>query len=618
MGSIEAAFIGLARYIRDHFPDLSWMPLWYGGIPFPDSYPPLLHTAVAAVSGVGHIPAALAYHFVTATLYSLAPVLLYWSLGRLSIARWAAIVASLGYSIFSPTIWWVPSFRNAIGGWWAPCRLDAMVSWGEGPHITSLMFLPLAMAALWAVCSEEQRDVRRRRLSLWFAAALVLAAAVLSNWIGALALGLIGVSLALSSSPKVWPWLAAAACWAYAIAGPFVTPSTVATIQANAPLVAAGGFQSNRLLEAAFAAAILLVAWALAKARVDRGIRFATLFFLLTAGITLLAQWFNLRMIPQPERYHLEMDLAFWVLVAMIATRIKVTRGWIVIAVAALVCLPVARWQHRRVRDLERPINIASTVEFEISRWFDEHRPGQRVFAPGTIGFWMQAFSDTPMLNGGFDNGESNRIMPSVLYQVYAGARQETMVEWLKAFGVDAVVGEGPKSREVYHPYAHPEKFAGLQELWRDGDDVIYAVPRRRTSLAHAMFAGDLPQTQPPAYDAKSLDHYLAALDEPSLPDAQFTWRGTSAATITGVFTPQHILSVQVTYDKGWRATVNGQARPVLQDKLGQMTIAPGCNGPCTVELKYDGGVEQQAARWISALGLLAGVAIVIKERFSK
>ena len=44
MPSIEGAFIGLARYIRDHFPDLTWMPLWYGGIPFPDSYPPVLHT----------------------------------------------------------------------------------------------------------------------------------------------------------------------------------------------------------------------------------------------------------------------------------------------------------------------------------------------------------------------------------------------------------------------------------------------------------------------------------------------------------------------------------------------------------------------------------------------
>src|SRR5581483_9253670 len=27
MGSIEAAFIGLARYIRDHFPHLTWFPL---------------------------------------------------------------------------------------------------------------------------------------------------------------------------------------------------------------------------------------------------------------------------------------------------------------------------------------------------------------------------------------------------------------------------------------------------------------------------------------------------------------------------------------------------------------------------------------------------------------
>ena len=66
MASIEGAFIGLARYIRDHFPHLTWMPLWYGGIPFPDSYPPLLHVTVAAVSALAHISAGLAYHAVTA------------------------------------------------------------------------------------------------------------------------------------------------------------------------------------------------------------------------------------------------------------------------------------------------------------------------------------------------------------------------------------------------------------------------------------------------------------------------------------------------------------------------------------------------------------------------
>ena len=43
MGSIEAAFIGIARYVSRHWSDLSWFPIWYGGIPYPDSYPPLLH-----------------------------------------------------------------------------------------------------------------------------------------------------------------------------------------------------------------------------------------------------------------------------------------------------------------------------------------------------------------------------------------------------------------------------------------------------------------------------------------------------------------------------------------------------------------------------------------------
>ena len=43
MGSIEAAYVGLARYIANNWNDLGWFPLWYGGIPYPDSYPPLLH-----------------------------------------------------------------------------------------------------------------------------------------------------------------------------------------------------------------------------------------------------------------------------------------------------------------------------------------------------------------------------------------------------------------------------------------------------------------------------------------------------------------------------------------------------------------------------------------------
>ena len=43
MGSIEGVYLGLARYVSRHLADLGWFPLWYGGIPYADSYPPLLH-----------------------------------------------------------------------------------------------------------------------------------------------------------------------------------------------------------------------------------------------------------------------------------------------------------------------------------------------------------------------------------------------------------------------------------------------------------------------------------------------------------------------------------------------------------------------------------------------
>src|ERR1043166_6419250 len=77
MGSIEAAFVGLARYIRDHYGDLHWFPLWYGGIPFQDSYPPLLHFTVAGFAAIVHRSPGLAYHAVTATFYCLVPVAVY-------------------------------------------------------------------------------------------------------------------------------------------------------------------------------------------------------------------------------------------------------------------------------------------------------------------------------------------------------------------------------------------------------------------------------------------------------------------------------------------------------------------------------------------------------------
>lgn len=242
------------------------------------------------------------------------------------------------------------------------------------------------------------------------------------------------------------------------------------------------------------------------------------------------------------------------------------------------------------------------------------------MFAPGTIGFWLNAFSDAPQLTGGFDNGIVNPLLPHVIYQVYAGDKQQVGMDLLKAYGCDAVIGGGKESAEVYHPYAHPEKFAGLTELWRKGGDAIYCVPRRRRSLAHAMRRSDLVPLTPVAYDTASIQRYLAALDDASFPEADFHWRGPGDAVIAADLRSDHILSVQITWDKGWNAYAGGRRVSAWGDKLGQMVVEPACSGACTVELIYDGGTEGSYARAIHRVALAGGglwilVAILWRKR---
>src|SRR6185437_9776071 len=48
MGSIEGTFIGLANVLMHHPGELRWFPTWMAGIPFDNTYLPLLHLIAAA------------------------------------------------------------------------------------------------------------------------------------------------------------------------------------------------------------------------------------------------------------------------------------------------------------------------------------------------------------------------------------------------------------------------------------------------------------------------------------------------------------------------------------------------------------------------------------------
>jgi hypothetical protein len=53
-------------------------------------------------------------------------------------------------------------------------------------------------------------------------------------------------------------------------------------------------------------------------------------------------------------------------------------------------------------------------------------------------------------------------------------------------------------------------------------------------------------------------------------------------------------------------------SRQIKADGLGLMWLQPGCNGPCDVQLEYDGGTELLICRLLSAVALAALVVFFL------
>jgi hypothetical protein len=614
LGSIEAAFIGLGRYASQHWGDLGWFPLWYGGIPYPDAYPPLLHWCSGLALTVSGATPGLAYHFVTASFYALGPVALFWMAWRVCGNRACAFAAAVGYSLISPSCFLVKEVRDSVGGVLGPRRLETLVVYGEGPHVASVCLLALAIGMLHVALA-------KRKPWYWVAAALAIASVPLTNWLGAVAVAMATAAYLLSGfaeGRRAWLRMAGGGAYAYALVVPWLSPSAIGVIRANAPRVALNYtfHTGNRLLTVAMLIAFPALAWGLRRWKAPPHLRFASLFLLVTAVTALFGYWFNLSLFPQPGRYHLEMDMAFWLAAAFAAWPLVQRTDRRVSQAAALValvlCVPLVRHDRRIARAWERPIDIRNTIEYKSAQWLNRNRPQARVFAAGSIGFWLPAFSDAPQIGGGNDNGVTNRLIPDFIFQTFAGEKQRVMIDQMRALGVELMIAGGKNSAEHYHPIAHPEKFAGMSELWHNGDDFIYELPGRSRSLAHVMRPGDLVRAEPAAYESDYLREYLAALNNPGYPAATMRWRGPSAASITVDLRPGQIVSVQMSYDKGWNATVAGRSVPMRRDRMGQTVIEPGCSGVCTVQLQYDGGAEGVWARWIQRLACAAGLAWMV------
>jgi uncharacterized membrane protein YfhO len=175
-------------------------------------------------------------------------------------------------------------------------------------------------------------------------------------------------------------------------------------------------------------------------------------------------------------------------------------------------------------------------------------------------------------------------------------------------------VVSGPDSKDHYHAVAHPGKFDGvLPILWRESGESIYHVPLRSASLAHVIPKSAMVTRQPVnGLDVGQLRTYVDALDSTAIPPATINWKNPDHARIEARMDPSEVISVQITYDAGWRASIANRTVPTYADQLGFLAVDPGCSGDCTVELAFTGGTERRAALWVTGFVTAVLLAMLI------
>ena len=613
--SNEGIYIAASKFLLDSWPHFTWFPSLNTGTPFENAYFPFLEFLTALVAWLARLSPAHAFHILAALTYSLGPVLLFLLVRKVSGRLVPAFAASLLWSLISPSSV-IPALHRDMGTWWGPRRLRNLVYYGEAPHVAALT---LTLLGLWLLLRYWEKPGPRR----FALCGLAFAAATLTN---VFAVPIIAASaamlLAVLKGPRAKGLLQFAAifCAAYLLISRFLPPSLLWLIRTNAPLVD-GDYRltpAGALLGAIFLAMLLLLWW-ITRRSPSPMLRFAILFAACFSAITVMGHVTAATFIIQPKRYMVEMDLGICLLLpfALDSAAARVPRRFaVVFGALALVALSVAILEdYRFSRRLIRFADLAASPAYREARWIRTNLPGQRVMISGENEFWFNLFADNPQLGAGHEVLEPNWIRRMAVYTIYTGQNLgprdgPISILWLKAFGCGAITVPGPDSRDYFHPILNPRKFDGLLPLiWREGGDSIYQVPLASPSLAHVIPTSALVSRQPiDGSDVQPLRPYIAALEDPALPRATIRWDNPERAKIVARMNSGQVLSIQIGYDPGWRASVRGLPVTLLRDSLGLMIIDPHCQGDCTVDFEFSGGAERTAC---AILGWITGAALV-------
>jgi hypothetical protein len=617
--SIESTFISDARFLAAHWPHPQWQPLWYTGTRFDYIYPPALRYGTALLSRIFGWWTVKAYHFYTIFFYCVGIAGVYLLVRAGGRSRAAAHLCALATGLMSPSILLFKNMRADAGNWHVPVRFGVLIRYGEGPHITALCLLPIALAFTW-------RALEARRPRSLVMAAIFCAAVVSNNFYGATSLAIFFPLLVWSffvtrgARGTLFPVLVIPLA-AYGLTAFWLSPSYLRITLHNMQYVSQTGSSWSQMVAAATVIVFGFASYRLARAHKDRTWAVFIVGSLVFFGLNVIGNHFlNFRVMGEPGRLIPELDLVIILAAALLCEWAWRRPGpWLKIAVAVVVMVAFASTRHY-IRHGRRIIqswpNYQSRVEYRVTDWLWKNMPDARSLPSGTVRFWFDTWHDLAEMGGGSEQGLLNPIVPNANAEIEIGTMPEAAFLWLKAMGVDAVYIAGPQSEEPYKDGQNHERFRALPVLFDDGQgNTLYNAQRRWIARARVVDTAKLAATFAPRTndDLDSLRPYVDVVengpDSPVIIDRP----STDAMVLHAKIDAGQSLLVQETWDPAWQAWVDGKRLPVRKDIMNFIVVDPP-PGDRTVRLEFTMPLENRVGWGLTALTAIALAALAIRK----
>jgi hypothetical protein len=622
-GSIERGYVGMARFVSQHPNPWGWNPYPYCGLPTQFMYVPgLPYFAGMWMRLLPNSSPDTVYRIIVSLATCLGPVTLFLlALHFMGSRRWA-FGAAMAYSFISPSYALFPAVETDRGLVQLPWRVQVMAKYGEGPHNTVLTLLPIALLLLWLA-------IKGRGYPRILAAAIVLAAIPLINWVGAMgaALSCSLLLLAALGEPEVRYLRAAAAIGlAYLLACFWLTPSFIKTIVFNWPVDSFAYKLGNTqawLLAGMVGGALLIRA----AFRVWRG----SFYFCLVTMAAFVFGWistawyvYGVDTLPESRRYAIEFEL-FLTLALAEAARLALrskngtvrlcvygTAGVMLLVGAPQLWAYIAQgWK------VWWPSPPETTLEYKIGKLLADRRPQGRVFVSGGVRFRLNSWFDLQQVGGAFETGLTNRVPVELAYRIRTAASPADMLMFLKVVGAEYVAVHGEKSNEYYRDFRRPDRLGSSPVIYRNGDDVVYSL--RAGSLAHLVTEDEVPH-QDVLEHPQIMSRYVSAIGDPARPVLSVEWIDVNRIVITGTVRAGDLVAVQVNAADGWKAMQDGREVLWKPDGFGFLVLQAFPGAATRIELQFEGTAEQRVMAMICAIawmGAIAGWVITRRRNLS-